>query len=241
MRKIIFFMVILLSLVLVTAVVETDQSIYSSGEIVKVSGTCISSGPVALQAAIGANSVWFEQAYAGNSFSVDFLPSQDGTYTLYAACYNKVAESTSFCVGEGCEDESEDEVSESNDASSDSGGEVITLSCNEYNLPSCTQTTCAENGLYWYEGSCHKESQVVELDEPEPEAEVIEVLPNDDEELIIPEEHLTGEQFLPTWVFWVLGAVILMMVAVIGMGVIALIVVLFSPKKGKVKKAEGKK
>ncbi|MBI4980437.1 hypothetical protein HZC30_02665 [Candidatus Woesearchaeota archaeon] len=100
-KFILFLVLISLPLALATTV-TTDKTSYASGEIVKISGTCDgASKSVALQAAIGVNSVWFKQTTAGSdkAFSIDFTPPQTGKFTLLAACNGETAKSINFNVG----------------------------------------------------------------------------------------------------------------------------------------------
>ncbi len=94
---------VLLSLPLALATtVTTDKTSYASGETVKISGMCDgASKSVALQAAIEINSVWFKQATADSNkaFSIDFIPTQTGKFTLLAACNGETAKSINFNVG----------------------------------------------------------------------------------------------------------------------------------------------
>ena len=86
------------------ALAETTVDVQVTNDIVTVFGTCDGSGPVGLQAGIGLNTVWFGQDDASDvgDYGTFFIASQDGTYTVYAACQGDAAVSKEFCVGAGC-------------------------------------------------------------------------------------------------------------------------------------------
>ncbi len=98
---IIFLLVIPLALATTIDVTQND-----AGKIV-VTGTCENADvSVALQGAIGINTVWVDQVTAvGNAYESDFNPPQDATYTIVAACNGEVGVMETICVGTNCASE----------------------------------------------------------------------------------------------------------------------------------------
>ncbi len=97
--------VFLFLFVVLSSTALAEISVDVSGNDVTITGTCDAvNSPVALQAAIGVNTVWFDQVVSDDTgvFNALFTAPQDGTYTLLAACENEVAEQVDFCVGESC-------------------------------------------------------------------------------------------------------------------------------------------
>lgn len=105
MRLVNFFFVFLVFNLAFALAVTTDKTNYASGENVIISGICLNPNvAVGLQAGIGLNTVWINQvtASASRAFSATFHPTQNGNYTVYAACRNETSSQAAFCVGSQC-------------------------------------------------------------------------------------------------------------------------------------------
>ncbi|PIN73976.1 hypothetical protein COV20_02585 [Candidatus Woesearchaeota archaeon CG10_big_fil_rev_8_21_14_0_10_45_16] len=84
---------------------DTTISVTQSDGLIYVSGTCVAPRvDVALQAGLGVTTVWVDQVAADENgdYSSSFVPPQEGSYTVFAACAGDSAASQTFCIGDGC-------------------------------------------------------------------------------------------------------------------------------------------
>ncbi|MEK6845546.1 MAG: hypothetical protein AABY26_02200, partial [Nanoarchaeota archaeon] len=105
--------------------VTIDKSTYTIGETVTISGSCPAAGvSVGLQAGIGINTVWVDEEVTDSTkqYTAEFIPTKTGSYTLYAACQNSVAESIVFNVGTAVAPTGSSSSSSSSSSSGSPGG-----------------------------------------------------------------------------------------------------------------------
>jgi hypothetical protein len=102
-----FFFVFLLSLPLALATTITANDV-AFGTPVSIAGTCAEANVwVSIEYGFGSpiKTISVDQVTANNNqqYSTTFMPPQEGTYTVYAACQDEAVTSTTFCVGSAAE------------------------------------------------------------------------------------------------------------------------------------------
>ena len=92
---------LLLPLAIATTTIQTDKTTYILGEEVAISGACSSPNlAVGLRVVLGGNNVWIDQVNSDAlAYTSKMLPSQEGSYSVFAACQGDTAVTKDFCVG----------------------------------------------------------------------------------------------------------------------------------------------
>ncbi|MBT4151086.1 hypothetical protein HOE52_03925 [Candidatus Woesearchaeota archaeon] len=102
------FIVLLVALPLALATTATAPKQTDLGKIVSIDGSCttlLKDQTVTAQILAGGFNVFVDETItnANKKYTLEFTPSQKGTYTVYAACQGETSATTTFCVGTASE------------------------------------------------------------------------------------------------------------------------------------------
>jgi hypothetical protein len=100
------FIVLLVALPLALATTVSAPKQTDLGKIVSVDGSCLAlSQKVTAQVLLGGFNVFVDETTtnANKKYTLEFTPSQKGTYTVFTACQDETSATTTFCVGSASE------------------------------------------------------------------------------------------------------------------------------------------